>query len=84
MVLRHVIFHGYTLTNYRSDAPEAETTCENLLMGALEIDPGNPEALQTLASVRMSQQRPDDAKQCLEQAWASLKDLDPGMILHNA
>ena len=31
-----------------------------------------------LASVRMSQQRPDDAKACLEQAWSQWKDLDLG------
>lgn len=45
---------------------------------ALQTDPGNSEALQALASVRMSQQRPDDAKSCLEQAWISWKDLDLG------
>ncbi|KAF8199620.1 hypothetical protein BJ912DRAFT_949700 [Pholiota molesta] len=56
--------------------PEAEKTCEDLLALALATDPGNPEALQSLASVRMSQQRPEDAKKCLEQVWASLKDLD--------
>jgi len=47
-------------------------------MLALQTDPGNPEALQTLASVRMSQSRPDDARQCLEQAWSTWKDLDLG------
>ncbi|PPQ66214.1 hypothetical protein CVT24_000326 [Panaeolus cyanescens] len=57
--------------------PEAEKTCEELLGMALQADPGNPEALQTLASVRMSQQRPDEAKQCLEQAWSAWKDLEP-------
>ncbi|KAF5326941.1 hypothetical protein D9619_004835 [Psilocybe cf. subviscida] len=56
--------------------PEAEKTCEDLLNLALQTDPGNPEALQTLASVRMSQQRPDDAKKCLEEVWSVLKDLD--------
>ncbi|KAF8149911.1 hypothetical protein B0H34DRAFT_667197 [Crassisporium funariophilum] len=56
--------------------PEAEKTCEDLLAMALQTDPSNPEALQALASVRMSQQRTDDAKQCLEQAWAAFKDLD--------
>jgi tetratricopeptide (TPR) repeat protein len=56
--------------------PEAPKTCEDLLMSALETDPGNPEALQALASVRMSQQRPEDAKQCLEEAWSVLKNLD--------
>ncbi|GLB40381.1 putative tetratricopeptide repeat [Lyophyllum shimeji] len=56
--------------------PDAEKTCEGLLNQALEVDPGNPEALQTLASVRMSQQRPDDAKDYLEKAWSAWKDLD--------
>ncbi|KAI0359859.1 TPR-like protein [Trametes cingulata] len=56
--------------------PAAEKTCEDLLNLALQTDPGNTEALQTLASVRMSQQRPDDAKACLEQAWSQWKDLD--------
>ncbi|OCH94383.1 TPR-like protein [Obba rivulosa] len=58
------------------DDPTAEHTCENLLNTALQVDPGNAEALQTLASVRLSQQRPDDAKACLEQAWTAWKDLD--------
>lgn len=58
--------------------PEAEKTCEDLLNLALQTDPNNAEALQALASVRMSQQRPDDARQCLEQAWSAWKDLDTG------
>ena len=54
---------------------------------ALQTDPGNTEALQALASVRLSQQRPDDAKQYLEQAWVQWKDLEPGkysldIVLH--
>ncbi|XP_006459532.1 hypothetical protein AGABI2DRAFT_201882 [Agaricus bisporus var. bisporus H97] len=56
--------------------PEAEKTCEDLLNLALKTDPTNPEALQCLASVRMSQQRPDEAKQVLQQAWTKWKDLD--------
>ncbi|KAJ7104136.1 hypothetical protein B0H15DRAFT_766922 [Mycena belliarum] len=56
--------------------PAAPKTCEDLLTFALQTDPGNPEALQALASVRMSQERPDEAKQCLEQAWSAWKDLD--------
>ncbi len=63
---------------YTSFAPEAESTCEELLKFALQVDPGNSEALQSLASVRLSQQRPDEAKQCLEQAWSGWKDLDLG------
>ncbi|KAG9224914.1 hypothetical protein CCMSSC00406_0001935 [Pleurotus cornucopiae] len=57
--------------------PDAEKTCEGLLNHALQVDPGNSEALQALASVRMSQERPDDAKACLEEAWSTWKDLDP-------
>jgi len=56
--------------------PAAESNCEELLKSALQIDPENTEALQTLASVRMSQQRPDEAKTMLEKAWLSWKDLD--------
>lgn len=58
--------------------PNVEKTCEDLLSFALQTDPGNPEALQALASVRMSQQRPDDAKECLEKAWSTWKDLELG------
>ena len=58
--------------------PEAEKTCEDLLTMALQTAPGHSEALQALASVRMSQQRPEEAKQCLEQAWTVWKDLDLG------
>ena len=58
--------------------PNAEKTCEDLLSLALQTDPGNSEALQASASVRMSQQRPDDAKECLEKAWSVWKDLDLG------
>ncbi|KAJ2914070.1 hypothetical protein MD484_g6335, partial [Candolleomyces efflorescens] len=57
--------------------PEAEKTCEDLLNLALQTDPNNPEALQTFASVKMSQQKPEDAKQCLEQAWSVWKDCEP-------
>ena len=64
----------------RSFDPTAEKTCEGLLNLALTTDPGNAEALQALASVRLSQQRPEDAKQCLEQSWLLWKDLDPGEL----
>ena len=58
--------------------PEAEKVCEELLTLALQTAPGHPEAIQALASVRMSQERPEEAKQYLEQAWTAWKDLDPG------
>jgi tetratricopeptide (TPR) repeat protein len=57
----------------------AETTCEELLGLALQTDPGNAEALQMLSSVRMSQQRPEEARDYLLQSYSNWKDLDPGM-----
>ncbi|KAF9223373.1 hypothetical protein BS17DRAFT_781757 [Gyrodon lividus] len=41
--------------------PAASSTCDTLLSQALRIDPKNLEALQTLASVRLSQEKPDEA-----------------------
>ncbi|KAF8135097.1 hypothetical protein EV363DRAFT_1213131 [Boletus edulis] len=41
--------------------PAASTTCDALLSHALQIDPQHLEALQTLASVRLSQEKPDEA-----------------------
>lgn len=58
--------------------PEAENTCERLINLALEVDGNSVEGLQTLASVRLSQQRTDEARQCLERAWSGWKDLDLG------
>lgn len=58
--------------------PEAEKTCERLMNLALEVDGNNVEALQTLASVRLSQQRPEEGRQFLERAWNGWKDLDLG------
>lgn len=55
---------------------KAEQTCEDLLNLALQIDPGNSEALQALASVRMSQNRPDEAKEHLSLAWSAWKDVE--------
>lgn len=66
------------LTRHSFD-PAAEKTCEELLQLALQTDPDNTEALQALASVRLSQQRVEEAQQCLEQAWVSWKDLDQGL-----
>jgi len=56
---------------------EAESSCDRLALLALRTDPNSSEALQTLASVRLSQKRPDEALQLAEQAWGQWKDLDP-------
>ncbi|KIM33223.1 hypothetical protein M408DRAFT_326009 [Serendipita vermifera MAFF 305830] len=57
---------------------EAETSCESLLNLALQADPRSSEVLQSMASVRMSQQRPDEARSYVEQAWGLWKDLPSG------
>ncbi|KAG8212982.1 hypothetical protein J3R82DRAFT_11368 [Butyriboletus roseoflavus] len=46
--------------------PAASSTCDSLLSNALQIDPQNLEALQTLASVRLSQEKPDEALLALQ------------------
>ncbi|GJJ08209.1 hypothetical protein Clacol_002417 [Clathrus columnatus] len=56
---------------------EAESSSEKLASLALEIDPTSCEAMQTLASVRMSQKRSEEARQLAERAWERWKDLDP-------
>ncbi|KZT51999.1 TPR-like protein [Calocera cornea HHB12733] len=55
--------------------PEAESSCEEILRQALETDPNNTEALLSFASVRMSQQRPDDAEQCVRKVWSMWEEI---------
>ncbi|KZS94201.1 TPR-like protein [Sistotremastrum niveocremeum HHB9708] len=57
--------------------PEAEAQCDSLLQTALSIDPTNSEALMSLSSVRMSQSRPDEARELAERAWEGWKDIKP-------
>ncbi|KAI8059129.1 hypothetical protein BC940DRAFT_314297 [Gongronella butleri] len=52
--------------------PEAEQKCEEYLQQAQQVDPENAEVFQLLASVRLSQQRGDEAAQVLQhsiQLW---------------
>jgi len=55
--------------------PEAETSCEEILKQALATDADNTEALLSLASVRMSQQRPDEAEQCVRKVWSTWEEI---------
>jgi tetratricopeptide (TPR) repeat protein len=45
----------------KSFDPTASSTCDSLLANALQIDPHNLEALQCLASVRLSQEKTEEA-----------------------
>ncbi|KAJ1927077.1 hypothetical protein IWQ60_003230 [Tieghemiomyces parasiticus] len=54
--------------------PEAESSCEKYLNEALTLAPENADVHQLLASVRLSQQRSDEAKECLLRSialWSS-------------
>lgn len=48
---------------------EAESKCDELIDYSLSLDVNNPEALSLLSSIRISQQRNDDAKESLLKSW---------------
>lgn len=56
---------------------DAESRCEALITEALMVAPSSPECFQTLASVRISQLRPDDARVALSRGLELWKDLPP-------
>lgn len=57
---------------------DAETRCENLITEALTVeDETSPEVLQTLASVRLSQERKEDAQAALTRSIETWNDLEP-------
>ena len=56
---------------------DAEARCEAAVTEALLVAPNMPDPLQTLASIRISQLRVDDAKAALSRSMALWKDLDP-------
>ncbi|KAL1958616.1 hypothetical protein VTO42DRAFT_4213 [Malbranchea cinnamomea] len=56
---------------------DAESRCEALVTEALMVAPDSPECLQTLASVRISQLRHDDARAALSRSMELWKDLPP-------
>lgn len=55
---------------------DAEQRCEKYVTEALLVAPTSVEALQTLASVRVSQQRVDDAVAALQRSFSLWRDLD--------
>ncbi|KAK4058104.1 hypothetical protein OIO90_000843 [Microbotryomycetes sp. JL221] len=57
--------------------PDAEANCEKHLSLAAQLDPTDPEVYQTLASVRLSQQRPIEAKDAAIKGWSLWRDLGP-------
>ncbi|KAI8867362.1 TPR-like protein [Ramicandelaber brevisporus] len=59
--------------------PDAEQVCDQVLQQAISLDPSHASSYQLLASVRLSQQRPDEARQLLDQSiniWWNLDSND--------
>lgn len=57
---------------------DAEVRCESLITQAMAVEEEtSPEVLQTLASVRLSQERKEDAQSALSRSLAIWKDLEP-------
>lgn len=54
--------------------PEAEDQCNDLIAYSLELDNQNPESLSLLSSIRISQQRVDEAKEALKTSWTLFQD----------
>jgi hypothetical protein len=75
-------FYLFGVLRFYSMEEDAENNCETLLNLALQADPENSEVLQSIASVRMSQQRPEEARTYVEQAWGLWKDLSTGWLAH--
>ncbi|KAJ5640534.1 assembly chaperone of rpl4 [Penicillium herquei] len=56
---------------------DAEARCEALITEAVTVTPEAPEVLQTLASIRISQLRTEDAQAALKKSVGLWKDLSP-------
>ncbi|KZZ96032.1 Tetratricopeptide-like helical [Moelleriella libera RCEF 2490] len=56
---------------------DAEQRCETLITEAMMIAPKSPETWQTVANVRISQQRTDEARQSLQRSLDLWQDLPP-------
>ncbi|KXN65189.1 TPR-like protein [Conidiobolus coronatus NRRL 28638] len=62
------------------DEADAEQQCEQYLKDGLSLFPKSPELLQTLASVRISQERNPEAMECLRnsmQHWLNNENVHP-------
>ncbi|KAF2154603.1 hypothetical protein K461DRAFT_284958 [Myriangium duriaei CBS 260.36] len=56
---------------------DAEQRCEGLITEALLFAPEDPGSLQTLASIRLSQVKMEEARSALSRSMAVWKELDP-------
>lgn len=63
--------------------PDAEAKCEQFLQQAIQFDPTDPEVYSTMASVRLSQEREEDAVQALDKAFNTWRAAEPGPLLQS-
>jgi tetratricopeptide (TPR) repeat protein len=66
------------------DEPNAESNCDKYMQKALSVDVSNPEVYSTLASVRLSQCRNDEAKKYLESGmdlWYVEPEQDKAVVI---
>ncbi|KAF3988727.1 hypothetical protein FT663_03208 [Candidozyma haemuli var. vulneris] len=54
--------------------PEAEEQCDKLISHSLTLDETNPEALSLLASIRISQQKNEEAQEALLKSWSLFQE----------
>jgi tetratricopeptide (TPR) repeat protein len=59
-------------------SPDAESACSKAMEEALQVAPNDPETLQTVASVRISQDRRNEAQKYLRKSLSLWEDLEPG------
>ena len=71
-----IVPSGPDVANWNRWEADAEARCEASVTEALLVAPNSPEPLQTLASIRISQLRMDDARAGLSRSMALWKDLD--------
>lgn len=57
--------------------PSAETNCEALIAKAISLSPHNPEVQVTLASIRMSQQKFEEAKAVILEMYNDMEGKEP-------
>ncbi|KAL1411139.1 hypothetical protein Q8F55_002089 [Vanrija albida] len=57
--------------------PEASNNCDALIARAVSIAPNDPEVLLTLASIRLSQSKFDEAKETILKVYSDLEGRDP-------
>ncbi|KAL5042205.1 hypothetical protein BDW71DRAFT_200773 [Aspergillus fruticulosus] len=70
-------FGGKDSVQWFEKGEDAEARCESLITEALLVQPSSPEVLQTLASIRISQLREDDAQAALSRSLELWKNLPP-------